>query len=203
MSQAQRDEKGYYPVGGCGANIEWHTENDLMYVADRDNLLRDIKMYAASVLRVVNAGALPFDWRQVTSEFQQTLSKYQQAAGDQFDFSPAAKAVEALDGALKTFYANAPVGAAPDAPEARRFNKAQRALARILVPVNYSRALPFHHDPAIEVPALPDLEPALTMPRVKSDQQARGVLKTSLLRGQNRLIWAVEQAKEAVENAIA
>jgi hypothetical protein len=203
MSQAQRDEKGYYPVGGCGANIEWHTENDLMYVADRDNLLRDIKMYAASVLRVVNAGALPFDWRQVTSEFQQTLSKYQQAAGDQFDFSPAAKAVEALDGALKTFYANAPVGAAPDAPEARRFNKAQRALARILVPVNYSRALPFHHDPAIEVPALPDLEPALTMPRVKSDQHARGVLKTSLLRGQNRLIWAVEQAKEAVENAIA
>jgi hypothetical protein len=201
MSQELRDEKGYYGVGGCGANIEWHTENDLMYVADRDNLLRDIKMYAASVLRVANAGALPFDWRQVTSEFRQTLSNYQRATGDQFDFAPANEAVTALDAALKTFYAGAPVDAAPDSPEARRFNKAQRALARILVPVNYSRALPFHHDPAIEVPALPDLEPALTMPRVRNDQQARGVLKTSLLRGQNRLIWALEQAREAVENA--
>ncbi len=201
MSQELRDEKGYYPVGGCGANIEWHTENDLMYVADRDNLLRDIKMYAASVLRVVNAGALPFDWRNVVDEFRQTLSKYQQAADDQFDFTPAADGVQALDDALKAFYASAPVDAAPDLPEARRFNKAQRTLARILVPVNYSRALPFHHDPAMEVPALPDLEPALTMPRVKNDQHARGVLKTSLLRGQNRFVWALEQAREVVENA--
>jgi len=158
-------------------------------------------MYAASILRVVNAGALPFDWRAVTAEFRQTLGKYQQAADDQFDFTPAAEAVQALDDALKAFYANAPVDAAPDSPEARRFNKAQRMLARILVPVNYSRALPFHHDPAIEVPALPDLEPALTMPRVKDDQHARGVLKASLLRGQNRLIWALEQARETVENA--
>ncbi|MBX6341039.1 MAG: M28 family peptidase, partial [Thermomicrobiaceae bacterium] len=33
-------EKGYYPVGGCGGNIEWHTEADTLDIADRDNLLR-------------------------------------------------------------------------------------------------------------------------------------------------------------------
>ncbi len=38
-------KKGYYAVGGCGGNIAWHTENDTLEIADRDILLRDIKVY--------------------------------------------------------------------------------------------------------------------------------------------------------------
>ncbi len=201
MSQELRDEKGYYGVGGCGANIEWHTEDDLMHVADRDILLRDMQMYAASILRVANAGALQFDFRQVTAEFKATLEKYQQAAGSAFDFGPAVMAVDDLDTSLATFYASAPVGADPASPEARAFNKAQRMLARQLVQVNYSRELPFHHDPAMDIPALPDLAPALTLPRISDDEHLVGVTKASLLRGQNRLIWALDLAKEAVEGA--
>jgi hypothetical protein len=173
MTDATRDKLGYYPVGGCGGNIAWHTEDDLIHIADRENLLRDMKMYAASVLRVLNAPVLPFDWRRVTAEFTRTLEKYQAAAGADFDFSPALAEVKRLDAALAAFYAMAPANADPGSPEARRFNRAQRQLARILVPVNYSRALPFHHDPAMEVPALPDLEPALTLPRVRGDQHQR------------------------------
>ena len=37
---------GYYPVGGCGANIAWHTENDTLEIADKDNLMRDLRVYA-------------------------------------------------------------------------------------------------------------------------------------------------------------
>lgn len=203
MSQAKRDEMGYYPVGGCGANIAWHTEDDLMHIADKDNLLRDIKMYAASVLRVANAPVLPFDWRQVTAEFQQTLANYQTAAGGDFDFAPAVDAVGALDAALAYLYAGAAGITAPDSAEARRFNRAQRMLARILVPVNYSRSRPFYHDLALEVPALPDLEPALTMSRVRGDQHQRGILKAYLLRGRNRLVWAIEQARDEVESVRA
>src|SRR5690606_26864485 len=40
MTRETRAEKGYYPVGGCGGNIAWHTENDTIEIADRDNLLR-------------------------------------------------------------------------------------------------------------------------------------------------------------------
>jgi hypothetical protein len=76
-------------------------------------------------------------------------------------------------------------------------------LARILVPVNYSRSLPFYHDLALEVPALPDLEPALTMSRVRGDQHQRGILKAHLLRGRNRLVWALEQARDEVESVNA
>jgi N-acetylated-alpha-linked acidic dipeptidase len=202
MSQADRDAKGYYPVGGCGANIAWHTEDDLIHIADKDNLLRDMRMYAASVLRVMNAPLLPFDWRQVTSEFKATLAKYQKAAGTDFDFGPAVAEVERLDQALAAFYASAPATSDPASPEARRFNRAQRMLARILVPVNYSRALPFFHDPALEIPALPDLEPATTMPKARANQHDRGVLRAHLQRGRNRLIWALDQARESVEAAM-
>src|SRR5690606_3655902 len=43
MSEEKRQELGYYRVGGCGGNIAWHTENDTMEIADRENLLRDMK----------------------------------------------------------------------------------------------------------------------------------------------------------------
>ena len=31
---------------GNGGNLEWHTDDDLMPVADKDVLLTDIKVYA-------------------------------------------------------------------------------------------------------------------------------------------------------------
>lgn len=51
MPADQRKDKGYYPVGGCGGNIAWHTEDDTLEIADRDHLLRDIKVYAAAAFR--------------------------------------------------------------------------------------------------------------------------------------------------------
>jgi hypothetical protein len=67
------------------------------------------------------------------------------------------------------------------------------------VPVNYSRTTPFHHDPAMEVPPLPDLAPALALGRAKDDVAQRGILTAHLMRGQNRLVWTLEQARELVE----
>ena len=33
-----RKEKNYYAVGGCGGNIAWHTENDIMTFL-KDNIM--------------------------------------------------------------------------------------------------------------------------------------------------------------------
>jgi N-acetylated-alpha-linked acidic dipeptidase len=201
MSESARAAKGYYPVGGCGGNIAWHTEDDTLEIADRANLLRDMRVYAASLLRVLNAPVHPFDWRRTTAEFRRTLDRYAKATGSDFDFGPAFASLAALDAALDRFYAAAPVDSSPESPEARRFNLAQRRLARVLVPVNYSRVTPFHHDPALEVPPLPDLTPATTMPAARPDAARRGILRAHLLRGRNRLVWALEEARGIVEAA--
>lgn len=199
MSQERRDEKGYYPVGGGGANIQWHTEDDLMDIADRDNLLRDMRMYAASVLRVANAPLYPFDWLCAVGEMGDTLARYQDAVAAEFDFAPTREALSALGAALDRLYSGADT---VDGAAAERFNFAQRRLARLLIPVNFSRMENFYHDPALTVPPLPDLAPALSMPAARDDAHRRGILQAHLTRGQNRLVWALQNAHEVVEAAI-
>ena len=198
MSQELRDEKGYYPVGGCGANIQWHTEDDLLAVADKGMLIRDMRVYAASVLRVLNAPVHPFDWTNTTAEMRDTLNAYQSATGSQFSFSPALKALNALEEALEKMYED-PLALNGEAAD--QVNAAQRRLARILVPVNFSRMSGFYHDPALNVAALPDLAPAMSMPDAEDDPARRGILKAHLTRGQNRLVWALQNAREVVEAA--
>ena len=202
MADELRAEKGYYAVGGCGGNIQWHTEDDTMEIADRDILLRDMRMYANSILRVLNAPVHPFDWRRTTAEFRRTLDRYQEAAGTAFDFAPAYSALDALDQALARFYESAPMGDDAAGSAMRRFNAVQRRLARLLIPVNFSAMPSFYHDPALTIPPLPDLAPALTAPAVARDQGHLGILRAHLTRGQNRFVWTLEQARELVEAAL-
>jgi hypothetical protein len=201
MSEEKRAEQGFYPVGGCGGNIQWHTEDDNMEIADRDILHRDMKMYAASVLRVLNAPLHPFDWSVTTAAFRERLTAYQTATGAEFDFAPAFEALDAFERALNQYYEGAQRVTSVADPAARRFNVAQRRLGRMLVRLNYSRMPEFWHDPAVNVPALPDLAPALTMPAARQDPYQRGILQAHLTRGRNRLVWTLEQAREVVEAA--
>lgn len=199
ISPEGRAARGLYAVGGCGNNIQWHTEDDTLEIADRDNLLRDMRLYAAVVFRTANAPLHPFDWRRTTAEFAGTLERYASATGSSFDFAPSRAALAELDAALTRFYAQAPTSANAGAAASRRFNAAQRRLARILVPINYTRAGQFRHDPALNVPPLPDLAPALGMPAAAGDTGRRNILKAHLTRGQSRLIWALQQAREVVD----
>jgi hypothetical protein len=201
MSAEARAERGYYIVGGCGGNIQWHTEDDTLEIADRENLLRDMRIYAASLVRTLNAPLHPFDWTRATQDFRGTLDRYGEAAGGDFDFSPAREALDRLEGSLRRLYEATPKTPRINDPGATRFNFAQRRLARLLVPVNYSRALPFFHDLALDVPPLPDLASALELPTVR-DEGERAIVQTHLRRGQNRLVWTLEQANEVVEGAI-
>src|SRR5215470_10302183 len=64
MPAGLREAKGLYPVGGCGGNIEWHTEADTIEVADRENLLRDIRLYAGAVFRAAQLPVHPLNFRR-------------------------------------------------------------------------------------------------------------------------------------------
>ena len=195
MPDDVRAKKGYYAVGGCGGNIAWHTENDTIEIADREFLLRDMKVYAQAVIGVANADILPFDWTAVTREFVGTITKYQKAAGTAFDLGPAAIAVEELDKALAKF--NRAAKAGKIAPEAA--NAVILRLARILVPINYTREARFRHDPALPIPELPTLSAAAEIESMPKDKQ--GFARTQLMRGQNRFVAALREATRLVQTA--
>lgn len=195
-------EKGYYPVGGCGANIAWHTEGDTLEIFDEHNLDRDLRAYVTAVLRALNAPVHPLDFRAAAREFAQTVSLYQEVAGDRFDLSLAVAELEALTRALDRFYDRCselmtmPV----TDPRVRAANAALRRLARELVSVNFGRADRFRHDPAAPIPALPDL--AAVRQLSAADPVYSGFVQAHLLRGRNRIIWALREARRIAEGEL-
>ncbi len=201
MPKALVKEKAYYPVGGCGGNIAWHTEDDTLEVADRDHLLRDIKVYAAATFRAANSPVYPLNFASTAAELEQTLRAYQEASGGRFDLESTIADAVALQQELARFYDRvSALAAAPvDDPRVRRVNTVQRRLARILVPVNYSRAGRFRHDPAIDVPPLPDLEPATKLAAMDPGSETYRVTLVHLARGRNRVRAALREAKTVVE----
>ncbi len=197
MPDDLRAEKGYYAVSGCGGNIAWHTENDTLEIADKDILLTDIKIYLESVWRVVNAPVLPVDWRATVAEFRVTATRYAKAAGTAVDLAAVQGAIEALGAALDGFYAGIEAGTIP----AKVANEVQMRLARILVPVNYTTAPRFTHDPAITRAPLPLIEGVMDLSHVPAAM--RNVTLTQLMRGANRTAAALIDARRLVETALS
>ncbi|MGH2395819.1 MAG: M28 family metallopeptidase, partial [bacterium] len=203
MTKELMKDKGYYPVGGCGANIAWHTEDDTLAIADRDHLLRDIRVYGAAAFRAANSPIYPLDFRATAGEFVRTLERYQEAAGTAIDLQPVIDEARALEDGLARFYDSAQQSATRSIsdPGVRHINETQRRLARVLVPINYTRAGRFRHDPAIDVPPLPDLAPATKIAALAQDSDAYRITRTHLARGRNRVVAALREARRILEDA--
>jgi hypothetical protein len=165
--------------------------------------MKDMKIYLAATMGAANAIIAPFDFAKTLRGFEETLAKYQEAAGPHFDFANARLAIDELSAALRDFadftrdIAITDAGSEP----VKRANAAIRRLARLLVPVNYARGPAFFHDPAESIPALPDLHVALQL--ADADARDVGFIKTHLTRGQNRLVAALRDARRTLQEAIA
>ncbi|WP_456275111.1 M28 family peptidase [Bacillus sp. AK128] len=202
MPEELLKEKGYYPVGGCGANIEWHTEEDLMHVADLSILEKDMKIYLTAILRAVNSTIHPFNFVHTADEFEATIKTYQEKAGNHFDFTPALHEVASLREDLVVFYKRMQElkGLEISDTKVKKVNSTIEKLARILVTINFTRKGKFRHDSALNVPPLPDIAPATNFSKVTEGSHEYKVLKTHLTRGQNRVVWSLQQARELLGN---
>jgi hypothetical protein len=202
MPKALIEEKGYYPVGGCGSNIAWHTENDTLEIADKDNLMRDLRVYVATIQRVLNNPLHPFDFRKLAAEFEATLKQYAGAAGNEVNFSPAFDALTDLKAALDKLYSKTSslMNKSVTDPAVRAYNDAILELGRELILIHFTRQGRFRTEPAVKIPPLPDLEPAMKLPQASGHK--RHVIRTHLVRGVNRVAWAFETAAKTAQRAI-
>ncbi len=187
MTAELRAEKGYYAVGGCGGNIEWHTEADTLEIADRERLLRDMRLYAGAAFRAANTPVHPLDFRATTAQLEEALSEL---AGrlPQVDLSGTFSRVAELRDALDDLYAAA--DGVDSVGRARPFNDALLRIGRELVGVLYSSAGTFRQDPALHIPLLPQLAAAADALGSVPD----GVVRTELVRARNRLDRALATA---------
>jgi N-acetylated-alpha-linked acidic dipeptidase len=196
IPKAEIERRGYYYVMGNGGNLEWHTDDDLMPVASKEVLLKDIQVYATAAFRLATANLLPFDWRALLKEFDQVIANYANAAGARFDLTEAKDAVAALDATLVRF--NAAVDAKRIGPA--EANEVLLALSRLLVPLNYQRGSRWRRDLGLTAPPLPALAICAELDRYPAN--VLGFAQTHLRRGLNQVVAALEEAKERVEAAL-
>lgn len=200
IPEAVRKEKGLYAVGGCGGNVWWHTEEDDMRIADKENLLRDAKLYLISVLRVINADIYPFDFRAFVNSSLEIFKKYQEASENLFDFKPLIDDALNLKASLENLYKK--TQSVKGKREQEIINQTLMKIARILIPVNYTDKERFDHDPAVPIPAYPDIYPATQLPSYKNQTNEFRFLINQLTRGANKVRWAFREAKRVVDSTI-
>lgn len=196
MPDDLRMQKNYYAVSGCGGNIAWHTENDTIEIADKDILLTDIKIYLDSVWRLASTPLLPFDWRETAKELNSHAAKYVKAAAGKVDLSLVEAKLADLTADLEAFYAA--VEGSKISTEAA--NSVIMGLARILVPLNFTKAPRFAHDPAITRHPLPLIEIVTELPPA-SDEMYHVAL-TQVMRGANRTAAALRDASKLIRAAL-
>ncbi|BAS28001.1 M28 family metallopeptidase [Limnochorda pilosa] len=195
MPDPLRKEKGYYGVGGCGGNIEWHTEADTLEVADREILTRDIKVYGAVVWRLATCERLPFRFRATVADMKAALDRYASQAQDRFDLDPVAQELDKLDRQLARLEA-------ADTLAATAVNEALLRVGRILVRLHFAKGDPFRQDPALQVPPLPDLAPAGRLAQLEPGSLEAWFTRTSLVRGRNRVVHGLREAQRVVEGVL-
>lgn len=149
----ERERRGFYPVGGCGGNIAWHTEVDRIEVADRANLERDLRVYLTAISEFISADVLPLDYRKTAAELNEALTDYEAKAFKRFDLSAVRKSLDAVTLRLNDLYPRIKAGEVP--PDAA--NDLLLRLGRILVPLGYAERPRFEHDPATPRVPIPRL----------------------------------------------
>jgi len=190
MPAALRQEKGYYAVGGCGGNIAWHTEADTLDIADRDRLLRDIRLYTGSTFRAANLPVHPLDFRATVAQIEDVLGGIGERADGLVDLGRTRERAQSLRSALDGLYAAA--DGIDSAEAARPVNDALLKIGRALVRVLYAKSGAFRQEPALDVPLLPEFAAAADAVGTVPD----GVLRTEFVRARNRLDAALDEARE-------
>ncbi len=199
----ERAALGFYPTGGCGGNIAWHTEDDVMAVAERENLERDLSVYVASIARVLNARILPYDFRETVSELTGFVDDYAEAAGDLLDLGAVRAELRTLSVALDDLYAAIGEGR-PDGAAAGIVNELFLELSRILVPIGYAEGGPFDHDPALPRTPIPRLARVAELSSLaESGSDALPFLVNELRREANHVANGFHEAARAVRRVLA
>lgn len=202
IPKEERERLGFYPVGGCGGDIAWHTEADRLEIADRENLERDLRVYLAAIARFLDDEIIPLDFRDTAAELEEALAGYEacisKILGKKFNLVPVRAAFDAVARLLGPFYESIEDGSL--APEAA--NEALLRLGRILVHVGYAEGPRFEHDPATPRAPIPKLArvPELEAMMEEDPDRFRFVV-TDVRRHMNKVAEGLEEACRILREA--
>ncbi|MGE5812847.1 MAG: hypothetical protein ACM36C_00015 [Acidobacteriota bacterium] len=152
-------------------------------------------VYAHAVIHIAKAVVYPFDYTAPLLEMGAAVQRYQAAAGNEIDLGGVSQDLARLRRAISAWRSDADTELhrhQADTALRRRVNATMRSLARVLVPLGFSRGERFDHDPALRFSALPRLEAALHV--AAANQPMRPFVRTALVREINKVRARVRDA---------
>ena len=202
IPKEERERMGFYPVGGCGGHIAWHTEADRLEIADSDNLERDLRVYLTAISPFLEEEVIPLDFRKTAAELGEALEGYEasisKVLGKKFNLSPVRAAFDALLRRLEPFYESIEDGVL--APQTA--NEALLRLGRILVHLGYAEGPRFEHDPATPSPPIPKLARVHELEALMEEDMDRfRFVVTDLRRQMNKVTDGLTEACRILDGA--
>lgn len=198
--EASRDFSSTGIAAGGGLGWWWHTPEDTVDKLDPAALTRDARIYAAAAHILCASPVLPLDYAATAAEIVTSLRALEKRLGDRFDISACVAEAEHLRDAAAQV-TQAARSAAGDAKDAPTMNRTLMQLGRTLIPVLYTRAGRFDHDPATKIPELPPLLEASRLAEVDPDSDEAKALRVAAVRGRNRMVQALREARQLIERS--
>lgn len=186
--------------GGHGTGWWWHTPDDLLDKIEEEILVRDTKIYAHTVWRLLADPVLPLDWAEHGRYLGAELASIQQAIGSKFDMSVLIERAKRLAEVASALNARLPT--LTGTAEHEIANAALIAVSRQLVGLDYSEADRFEQDAAVATPIYPSLRPIRAMAETQPGTDAFKFLTVGASRARNRIAWGLKQAIAALEDAL-
>lgn len=172
----------------------WHTKDDTMDKVDLDVLELDTQVYVSTLWQLCHRTLLPMDFRPVLADIESTLAELQTAAGAHLDLSGVQERAADLSARVQELATRCENVDTDDLDAVRALNEQMKSLSRALIPITYTAAGQFDHDPAWPVPHLALLSRAPELAVLDPQSDAYQFLRTQLVRNRNAVTFALRRA---------
>ncbi len=173
---------------GAGLGWWWHTPHDTLDKMDPDLLVRDTRIYAHTIWRLLTDRTLPLDYAEHARALLGVLTQLTDSLASRFDLSGLVRRAERLRDAAEAFRAASPKR------DASSVDRALMRAGRALVPLDYTTGDRFGHDPALPQTPWPALAPLRQLVASAPGSDEAAFLTVAAQRAHNRLAHALEQA---------
>lgn len=177
----------------------WHTPHDLIDKVDEEFLVRDTRVVAATLSRLLNDPVLPLDPAAHAASLLDELKAIAAKLNHGFALEGV---IETAENLLRKARSVAALKGANEPSRIDRLNGALMRVSRALVPLDYTQGDRFTHDPALPQPAWPALEKLRELAAQKPGSDEARFLAVGAARARNRVLSSLREAERALDEAI-
>lgn len=177
----------------------WHTEYDTIDKIDPQFLQRDTKIYAGVLWRLMTDAALPFDLTEAAEDMRQDVLALAQKLEGRFDLLPLIGRIEEVKERCLLLQQRLGALEDPDCAAARQANEIVQKAAQCLVRIQFHGGDVFDYDLGGSMARIPSLAAAAALAEAEPDSDEYHMLEIRLLRGYNRVMYYLAQAKQLLE----